>query len=255
MTPDGVTGDPQPFDVPLVSTRVSTESKGSVKVKLGFVRPQNAQLLMDFPDIYAEIVNRSRPSIVSAPPVSPDRDPLSSRASLMRPISAYRPRASVQSVLSRVPLTSRTMVPPPMTTKKTTTISWQPLMALRPRFRQQISEARPKHRPPPQSPAVGLPSSSLANGSGPPVRTRGTPRSPPIPPRLLRPRQSPLLRRTSKRRDADLEGPGRLAAVNTASTRRTTLWVSSCWRSRALAISLNLATVRMFVTTTFPIDP
>ena len=76
-------GDPQPFDVPLVSTRGSTESQGSVKVKLGLVRPQNTQLFMEFPDIYAEIINRSRPSIVSAPPVSPCRDPLSLRSLLI----------------------------------------------------------------------------------------------------------------------------------------------------------------------------
>jgi phosphatidylserine decarboxylase len=38
---------------------------------------------MEFPDIYAEIVNRSRPSVVSAPPVSPDRDPLSFRSLLI----------------------------------------------------------------------------------------------------------------------------------------------------------------------------
>ena len=68
---DVVSGDPQPFDVPLASTRGNTESRGSVKVKLGFVRPQDTQLFMEFPDVYAEIVNRSRPSIVSAPPVSP----------------------------------------------------------------------------------------------------------------------------------------------------------------------------------------
>lgn len=68
---DVVFGDPQPFDVPLMYTRGNKESPGSVKVKLGFVKPQNTQLLMEFPDIYSEIVTRSRPSIVSAPPVSP----------------------------------------------------------------------------------------------------------------------------------------------------------------------------------------
>jgi len=68
---DVLSGDPQPFDVPLVSTRGSTGSQGSVKVKLGFVRPQSTQLPMEFPDIYSEIVTRSRPSIVSAPPVGP----------------------------------------------------------------------------------------------------------------------------------------------------------------------------------------
>lgn len=68
---DVVLGDPQPFNVPLMSTREGTESQGSVRIKLGFVRPQNTQLSMEFSDIYSVIVTRSRPSIVSAPPVSP----------------------------------------------------------------------------------------------------------------------------------------------------------------------------------------
>ena len=67
---DVVSADPQPFDVPLSSTRGSTEARGTVKIKLGFVRPQTAQSLMEFPDIYSEMVTLSRPSIVSAPPVS-----------------------------------------------------------------------------------------------------------------------------------------------------------------------------------------
>jgi phosphatidylserine decarboxylase len=41
-----------------------------MQVKLGFVDAANPQSLMDFKDVYTELVRRSRPSLVSAPPVS-----------------------------------------------------------------------------------------------------------------------------------------------------------------------------------------
>ncbi|KAI0326469.1 hypothetical protein GY45DRAFT_1328911 [Cubamyces sp. BRFM 1775] len=52
----------------LVSTRNSTQATGSIQVKLGFVTPPNTTPLMDFGEIYSELVKRTRPSLVSAPP-------------------------------------------------------------------------------------------------------------------------------------------------------------------------------------------
>ncbi|KAJ2973380.1 hypothetical protein NUW54_g12074 [Trametes sanguinea] len=52
----------------LVSTRNSTPATGSIQVKLGFVMPANTTSLMDFGEIYSELVKRERPSLVSAPP-------------------------------------------------------------------------------------------------------------------------------------------------------------------------------------------
>ncbi|KAI0771332.1 phosphatidylserine decarboxylase-domain-containing protein [Trametes elegans] len=52
----------------LVSTRNSTQATGSIQVKLGFVSPPNTTALMDFAEIYSELVKRTRPSLVSAPP-------------------------------------------------------------------------------------------------------------------------------------------------------------------------------------------
>lgn len=59
----------QPFSVNLLSTRASIQASGTMQVKLGFVDAANPQSLMDFKDVYAELVRRSRPSLVSAPPV------------------------------------------------------------------------------------------------------------------------------------------------------------------------------------------
>ncbi|TBU65187.1 hypothetical protein BD310DRAFT_305289 [Dichomitus squalens] len=53
----------------LVSTRNSTQATGNIQVKLGFVPPANTATLMDFGEIYSELVKRTRPSLVSAPPV------------------------------------------------------------------------------------------------------------------------------------------------------------------------------------------
>ncbi|KAI0671294.1 phosphatidylserine decarboxylase-domain-containing protein [Trametes maxima] len=52
----------------LVSTRNSTPATGSIQIKLGFVTPPNTTSLMDFAEIYSELVKRTRPSLVSAPP-------------------------------------------------------------------------------------------------------------------------------------------------------------------------------------------
>jgi hypothetical protein len=53
----------------LISTRAKTISAGSVQIKLGFTPAPNSNNLMDFDEIYAELLKRSRPSLVSAPPV------------------------------------------------------------------------------------------------------------------------------------------------------------------------------------------
>ncbi|KIM73726.1 hypothetical protein PILCRDRAFT_80830, partial [Piloderma croceum F 1598] len=59
----------QPFSANLVSTRASTNVKGTVQIKLGFVEAAQTHSLLDFNEVYAELVRRSRPSLVSAPPV------------------------------------------------------------------------------------------------------------------------------------------------------------------------------------------
>ncbi|KAI0749177.1 phosphatidylserine decarboxylase-domain-containing protein [Daedaleopsis nitida] len=52
----------------LVSTRNSTPATGDVQLKLGFVASPNTTALMDFAEIFSELVKRTRPSLVSAPP-------------------------------------------------------------------------------------------------------------------------------------------------------------------------------------------
>ncbi|KAH7884251.1 phosphatidylserine decarboxylase-domain-containing protein [Phlebopus sp. FC_14] len=52
----------------LVSTRAATHAFGSVQIKLGFTSPPNALPVMTFDEVFAELVKRSRPSLVSAPP-------------------------------------------------------------------------------------------------------------------------------------------------------------------------------------------
>ena len=42
---------------------------GAVQIKLGFVTPPHSGTLLDFDEIFSELVRRSRPSLVSAPPV------------------------------------------------------------------------------------------------------------------------------------------------------------------------------------------
>ncbi|KAK0469409.1 phosphatidylserine decarboxylase-domain-containing protein [Desarmillaria tabescens] len=58
----------QPFSLNLVSTRDGIKAAGSVQVKLGFVSPPKTQNLLEFDEIFSELIRRSRPSLVSAPP-------------------------------------------------------------------------------------------------------------------------------------------------------------------------------------------
>ncbi|KAG2141147.1 phosphatidylserine decarboxylase-domain-containing protein [Suillus bovinus] len=58
----------QPRPVSLVSTRANTHASGMAVVKLGFVAPPGVQSPMAFERVFAELVKRSRPSLVSAPP-------------------------------------------------------------------------------------------------------------------------------------------------------------------------------------------
>lgn len=58
----------QPRSVNLVSTRANTHASGMAVVKLGFIAPPGAQSPMAFERVFAELVKRSRPSLVSAPP-------------------------------------------------------------------------------------------------------------------------------------------------------------------------------------------
>ncbi|KAG6812726.1 hypothetical protein H0H92_000943 [Tricholoma furcatifolium] len=58
----------KPFTINLESTRVAAVVSGAVHIKLGFVRPPHPQTELDLDEIYAELVKRSRLSLVSAPP-------------------------------------------------------------------------------------------------------------------------------------------------------------------------------------------
>lgn len=58
----------QAMTLKVQSTRSSTPATGTVRVKLGFVQPANAENLMDFHEIYGELIKRVQPSLVSAPP-------------------------------------------------------------------------------------------------------------------------------------------------------------------------------------------
>lgn len=60
---------PKAISLNLVSTRANTPSTGSVQIKFGFVLTPNSNNLMEFDEIYSELVKRTRPSLVSAPPV------------------------------------------------------------------------------------------------------------------------------------------------------------------------------------------
>ncbi|KAI0035374.1 phosphatidylserine decarboxylase-domain-containing protein [Vararia minispora EC-137] len=52
----------------IVSTRANTTAAGYIRVKLGFVNPPGVANLADFGETFEELVRRSRPSLVSAPP-------------------------------------------------------------------------------------------------------------------------------------------------------------------------------------------
>ncbi|EPQ52482.1 hypothetical protein GLOTRDRAFT_140216 [Gloeophyllum trabeum ATCC 11539] len=58
----------KPFTAPVVSTRTTTKARGTIEIKLGFVQPPNTESLLDFDEIYQDLVKRSRPSLMSAPP-------------------------------------------------------------------------------------------------------------------------------------------------------------------------------------------
>jgi phosphatidylserine decarboxylase len=59
----------KPITLHLVSTRHNTHVTGSVHVKVGFVSPPQSETPVDFPFVFSELNKRSRPSLVSAPPV------------------------------------------------------------------------------------------------------------------------------------------------------------------------------------------
>ncbi|KAG5642253.1 hypothetical protein DXG03_003354 [Asterophora parasitica] len=58
----------KPVSLNLESTRANTQVSGAVIVKLGFVRPAQTHYHLQFDEIFNELVKRSRPSLVSAPP-------------------------------------------------------------------------------------------------------------------------------------------------------------------------------------------
>ncbi|KAI5116381.1 hypothetical protein M0805_005878 [Coniferiporia weirii] len=60
-----------PFMVNITSTRASTSASGSIRLKIGFVLPENVNHSMSFDEIYDELVQRARKAhmtLVSAPP-------------------------------------------------------------------------------------------------------------------------------------------------------------------------------------------
>ncbi|ETW83451.1 hypothetical protein HETIRDRAFT_474586 [Heterobasidion irregulare TC 32-1] len=60
--------DNEPFSLDLLSTRSNTSVRGSIRIKVGFVNPPDLFNLADFGETYQELIKRSRPSLVSAPP-------------------------------------------------------------------------------------------------------------------------------------------------------------------------------------------
>ncbi|KAK7042929.1 phosphatidylserine decarboxylase [Paramarasmius palmivorus] len=54
--------------IDLVSTRANTSSQGSVQIKLGFVHTPGQPIVTSFDEVFGELVKRSRPSLVTAPP-------------------------------------------------------------------------------------------------------------------------------------------------------------------------------------------
>ncbi len=59
----------QPFSVNLISSRATTNATGTMHIKVGFVHPPNLTIRPDFVETYNALIKRSRPSLVSAPPV------------------------------------------------------------------------------------------------------------------------------------------------------------------------------------------
>ncbi|KAK7682588.1 hypothetical protein QCA50_014388 [Cerrena zonata] len=58
----------KPLNLNVVSTRIGAQATGTAQVKLGFVHPPNISSLMEFSEVYSQLVKISRPSVVSAPP-------------------------------------------------------------------------------------------------------------------------------------------------------------------------------------------
>lgn len=64
---------PQASTVELTSTRASTSASGSIRVRIGYVKPEVVNHSMNFDEIHEELLRRSRNAqitLVSAPPVS-----------------------------------------------------------------------------------------------------------------------------------------------------------------------------------------
>ena len=64
---------PQASTVELTSTRASTSASGSIRVRIGYVKPEVVNHGMNFDEIHEELLRRSRNAhitLVSAPPVS-----------------------------------------------------------------------------------------------------------------------------------------------------------------------------------------
>jgi hypothetical protein len=88
---------PQPFSVNLISSHATTTAGGTMHIKLGFVHPPNLTSPPSFEETYKALIKRSRPSLVSAPPV---RLSVLSQCHVTHPMY-HRPEASAQSVLTR----------------------------------------------------------------------------------------------------------------------------------------------------------
>ncbi|KAF7974470.1 hypothetical protein HWV62_12116 [Athelia sp. TMB] len=73
----------QPYTVNLVSSRASTPATGTVQIKVGFIDTPGTLALMEFKDVYEELVRRSRPSLVSAPPAQYGRTSMAPRMKTM----------------------------------------------------------------------------------------------------------------------------------------------------------------------------
>lgn len=58
----------QPLTARIVSTRTNSPAKGTVQIKLGFAQPPNITNLMEYSEVYSQLVKIARPSLVSAPP-------------------------------------------------------------------------------------------------------------------------------------------------------------------------------------------
>ena len=81
---------------------------GTIQVKLGFVEVAHTQCLMDFHEIYSELVRRSRPSLVSAPPVCHPILFNSSHLLLLTLGFTNRPKVSAPSALTNMDRNSKT---------------------------------------------------------------------------------------------------------------------------------------------------